>query len=58
MSKIAFGLLMLALLSLALGLFSQDELGNTPLIAATVFFAGCLVARALGRRFKFDPQLR
>ena len=38
MPKIAFGLLMLALLSLALGLFSQDELGNTPLIAATVFF--------------------
>lgn len=58
MSKIAFGLLMLALLSLALGLFSQDELGNAPLIAATVFFAGWLVARGLGRRFKFDPQLR
>ena len=44
MSKIAFGLLMLALLSLALGLFSQDELGNTPLIAAIVFFAGWLLA--------------
>lgn len=58
MSKITFGLLMLALISLALGLFTQDQLGNTPLIASAVLFGCWLMAKALGRRIKFDPQLR
>lgn len=58
MSKVALGLLMMALLSLALDVFTQGELGNAPLIAAAVFFAGWLIAQIIGRRIKFDPQLR
>ncbi len=58
MPKIAFVLLMMALLSLALDVFSQGEFGNTPLIAAAVLFTGWLIALVLGRRIKFDPQLR
>ena len=58
MSKIALGLLMLALSSLALDVFAGNEFGNLPLIAAAVFFACWLVALIIGRRFKFDPQLR
>ncbi|MCU1730049.1 hypothetical protein NTD86_24080 [Pseudomonas sp. 7P_10.2_Bac1] len=58
MSKIAFGLMVLTLLSLALGVFTQDAFGDAPLIASAVFFIGWLLARVLGRRFKFDPQLR
>ncbi len=58
MSKIALGLLMLALSSLALDVFAGNEFGNLPLIAAAVFFSGWLVAMVLGRRIKFDPQLR
>ena len=58
MSKIALALLMLALSSLALNVFTSNEFGNLPLIAAAVFFACWLVALMLGRRFKFDPQLR
>ena len=58
MSKIAFGLLMMALLSLALDVVTQGELGNAPLVAAAVLFTGWLIALVLGRRIKFDPQLR
>ena len=58
MSKIALGLLMLALSSLALDVFAGNEFGNLPLIASAVFFSGWLVAMVLGRRIKFDPQLR
>ncbi|MFI8373930.1 PA3371 family protein [Pseudomonas helleri] len=58
MSKIALGLLMMALLSLALDVFTQGELGDAPLVAAGIFFAGWLVAQIIGRRIKFDPQLR
>ena len=58
MSKIALGLLMLALSSLALDLFTSNKFGMLPLIAAAVFFSCWLVALVLGRRFKFDPQLR
>ena len=58
MSKIALALLMLALSSLALDVYTRNELGNLPLIAAAVFFGCWLVALVLGRRFKFDPQLR
>ena len=49
---------MMALLSLALDVFTQGEWGNAPLVAAGIFFAGWLVARIMGRRIKFDPQLR
>ena len=49
---------MMALLSLALDVFTQGELGDAPLVAAGIFFAGWLVARIIGRRIKFDPQLR
>ena len=49
---------MMALLSLALDVFTQGELGDAPLVAAGVFFAGWLAARIIGRRIKFDPQLR
>ncbi|MEB0207140.1 PA3371 family protein [Pseudomonas sp. CCC3.1] len=58
MPKIAFGLLMLALLSLALEVFTQGELGHAPRVAAALFFIGWLIALVLGRRIKFDPQLR
>lgn len=58
MSKIAFGLLMMALFSLVLDVVTQGAFGNAPLIAAVVFFASWLVARIIGRRIKFDPQLR
>jgi len=50
--------MVLTLLSLALGVFTQDAFGDAPLIASAVFFIGWLLARVLGRRFKFDPQLR
>lgn len=49
---------MMALFSLALDVVTQGAFGNAPLIAAVVFFASWLVARIIGRRIKFDPQLR
>lgn len=49
---------MMALLSLGLDVFTQGKLGNVPLVAAGIFFTGWLVARIMGRRIKFDPQLR
>ena len=58
MSKIALGLLMLALSSLAVDVLAGNEFGNLPLIAAAVFFSCWLVAMVLGRKIKFDPQLR
>ncbi|MFK7604486.1 MULTISPECIES: PA3371 family protein [unclassified Pseudomonas] len=58
MSKIAWGLLLMALLSLAFDVVTQGAFGNAPLIAAIVFFASWLVARIIGHRIKFDPQLR
>ncbi|MFJ7883973.1 PA3371 family protein [Pseudomonas sp. NPDC096917] len=58
MPKIAVGLLIMALLSLALGVFTQGQLGHAPLVAAAVLFIVGLIAWVLGRRIKFDPQLR
>lgn len=59
MSKIALGFLMLALSCLALDVFiSTNTLGDLPLIAAAIFFGCWLVALVIGRRIKFDPQLR
>ena len=58
MSRIALGLLVMALSSLALDVFARNEFGNLPLIAAAVFFSGWLMALFIGRRIKFDPQLR
>ncbi|HCS08266.1 MAG TPA: hypothetical protein DIW67_14230 [Pseudomonas sp.] len=59
MSKIAFGFLMLALASLALDIFIPNgTLGDVPLFAAATFFSCWLVALLIGRRIKFDPQLR
>lgn len=59
MSKIAFGFLMLALASLALDIFIPNgTLGDVPLFAAATFFSFWLVALLVGRRIKFDPQLR
>ncbi len=59
MSKLALVFLMLALLSLATDVFNTGgEFGNLPLMAAALFFGCWLVALFIGRRIKFDPQLR
>ena len=59
MSKIAFGFLMLALASLALDIFIPNgDLGDAPLFAAATFLGCWLLALLVGRRIKFDPQLR
>ena len=50
---------MLALASLALDIFIPNgTLGDVPLFAAATFFSCWLVALLVGRRIKFDPQLR
>ena len=49
---------MMALASLALDVLDRNEFGNLPLIASAVFFGCWLVALVIGRRIKFDPQLR
>ena len=58
MSKIALALLMMALASLALDVLARNEFGNLPQIASAVFFGCWLAALVIGRRIKFDPQLR
>lgn len=59
MSRLAKGLLILAVLSATLGCFStENTLGDAPLIACGVFSGLFLLALAVGRKIKFDPVLR
>ncbi|QLL11922.1 PA3371 family protein [Pseudomonas chlororaphis] len=59
MSRLAKGLLILAVLSATLDCFTtENTLGDVPLIACGVFSGLFLLALALGRKIKFDPVLR
>ncbi|WP_025805715.1 PA3371 family protein [Pseudomonas chlororaphis] len=59
MSRLAKGLLILAVLSATLGCFTtENTLGDAPLIACGVFSGLFLLTLALGRKIKFDPVLR
>ncbi|AIC21640.1 MULTISPECIES: PA3371 family protein [Pseudomonas] len=59
MSRLAKGLLILAVLSATLGCFTTEKaVGDASLIACGVFSGLFLLALVLGRKIKFDPVLR